>query len=218
MFKTIVLNDRLIGMEKIKTTSDVKERILDVSRKLFVENGYAGTSIRDIASASETNVAMVNYYFQSKHNLFEIIFDEALEVMLRKIFSILNSDLDFFALIDKWVSNYYDLLLHYPQIPIFVLNEINHDPENLSKKIRDRKPVAIFTTVSDRINKEIEKGTIRETPVVNLLLSIMSLCVFPFVFGGLVTQVSGQKPKEYYAMVRQHKTYVVDFIIRAIKV
>ncbi|MES2527093.1 MAG: TetR/AcrR family transcriptional regulator [Bdellovibrionota bacterium] len=47
-----------------------KDRIISVSRILFAEKGFEGTTIRDIATAADVNVASVNYYFSSKDKLF----------------------------------------------------------------------------------------------------------------------------------------------------
>ncbi len=56
-------------MRKRYSTSDVSDRILNAATELFITNGYAGTSVRDIAAASRANVAHVKYYFGSKANL-----------------------------------------------------------------------------------------------------------------------------------------------------
>lgn len=82
-------------MVKKNSKSDASERILHTARKLFIKNGYTGTSIRDIAKASGTNIAYVNYYFESKYNLFEIIFDEAFDILINRVFATLNSDMPF---------------------------------------------------------------------------------------------------------------------------
>jgi AcrR family transcriptional regulator len=50
-----------------------KEKIMEVARVLFANQGYEGTSVREIAKAAEVNVASVNYYFNSKENLFQEI-------------------------------------------------------------------------------------------------------------------------------------------------
>ncbi|MDR2084106.1 MAG: TetR/AcrR family transcriptional regulator [Bacteroidales bacterium] len=196
---------------------EVKTRILNVARKLFIERGYTGTSIRDIASEAGVNVAMVNYYFNSKQNLFEIIFDESVNILLNKIFGIIHSDLPFYELLDSWVTSYYDMLMQYNQLPIFVLNEINQHPEHIMEIISKRNPPEIIETLRERISEEIKKGNIKEVPVENLLLSILSLCVFPFMLGGLITQVTGKKPAEYYEMLDNHKRFIIDFVINAVK-
>lgn len=196
---------------------DVKERILSVARDLFIQNGYNTTSIRDIAAASGTNVAMVNYYYHSKYNLFELIFDEALEVLMKRVFHIVSSDKSFFELVELWIDSYYETLIEYPQIPIFILNEINQNPERLSERVRSHKPYQIYVTLSKRIQKEIELGNIRPTPPLDFILNVLSLCVFPFIFGRMATKVADKTQDDYDKVLTEHKAYVKDFIIHALK-
>ena len=52
---------------------DKKEQILNAAIQLFAEKGFEGSSIRDIASSADVNIAMINYYFGSKEKLFEAL-------------------------------------------------------------------------------------------------------------------------------------------------
>jgi AcrR family transcriptional regulator len=54
---------------------DTKTRIMDVAEGLFAERGYAATSLRDITSEADANLAAVNYHFQSKEGLLSAIFE-----------------------------------------------------------------------------------------------------------------------------------------------
>ncbi|GEM56550.1 TetR family transcriptional regulator [Flavobacterium branchiophilum NBRC 15030 = ATCC 35035] len=45
--------------------------ILQIAEKLFADNGFDGTSIRDIAKEAQINIAMISYYFGSKEKLLE---------------------------------------------------------------------------------------------------------------------------------------------------
>jgi AcrR family transcriptional regulator len=58
---------------------DTKTRILDVAEKLFGENGFDGTSLRDITTAAEVNLAAVNYHFQSKDSLIDAVIARRVE-------------------------------------------------------------------------------------------------------------------------------------------
>ena len=51
-------------------SSATPERVLDAAEELFARRGYAATSVRDITTAAGSNLAAVNYYFGSKHNLY----------------------------------------------------------------------------------------------------------------------------------------------------
>ena len=46
-------------------------KILQVAETLFAEQGFDGTSIRNIAKEAKINIAMVSYYFGSKERLLE---------------------------------------------------------------------------------------------------------------------------------------------------
>ena len=51
--------------------SNIKETIKEKAVKIFSEKGFHGTSIREIAKASECSLPMLYYYYNSKNDLFE---------------------------------------------------------------------------------------------------------------------------------------------------
>jgi AcrR family transcriptional regulator len=67
-----------------KSNSDVQPRILDAAAKLFAENGFDRTSVRDITKEAGCNVASVNYYFGGKDNLYLEVYRERL-TLLRQV-------------------------------------------------------------------------------------------------------------------------------------
>lgn len=196
---------------------EVKDKILKEAQNLFINNGFKGTSVRDIAKASGTNVAMVNYYFHSKYNLFEIIFEEALDVLTKRIFETITSDLPFFKLIETWINTYYEILFEYPQIAAFILNEVSLNPEALTQRIKNRNPYKYFDIIDKRIQEEVRKGTIRETPTADFLLNILSLCMYPFMFGNLARTLMEVPHGIYDGLIANHREYVVEFTINALK-
>lgn len=48
----------------------VQDRLLGAAEELFCKRGFNETSVRDIAAATDCNVASVNYYFGGKDNLY----------------------------------------------------------------------------------------------------------------------------------------------------
>jgi AcrR family transcriptional regulator len=55
---------------------DKKTHIINAAVELFAEKGFEGTSIRDLATKADVNVAMINYYFGSKEKLFECMLQQ----------------------------------------------------------------------------------------------------------------------------------------------
>ena len=50
-----------------------RERILDAAHKMVGEHGPHGASIREIAKASDANLALIYYYFKSKEGLLHAV-------------------------------------------------------------------------------------------------------------------------------------------------
>lgn len=65
--------------------------ILEKAEELFAQNGYEGTTVRDIATAADVNLAMISYYFGSKEKLIEILFKERMEGTKLRIEAVVNN-------------------------------------------------------------------------------------------------------------------------------
>ncbi|WP_425251766.1 CerR family C-terminal domain-containing protein [Janthinobacterium sp. NFX145] len=67
--------------KKIENESEpARTRILQAAVQLFADDGYKLASVRRICEAAHVNVAMVNYYFHGKEELYLAAFDYAREL------------------------------------------------------------------------------------------------------------------------------------------
>src|SRR5574344_689709 len=65
-------------MGKIKDENS-KARILEKATKLFAQNGFDGTSIRQICKEANANICMISYYWGGKKELYQGIIDDLIE-------------------------------------------------------------------------------------------------------------------------------------------
>ena len=63
----------------VMAQKDTAERILDAAEALFSEKGFAETSLRNITTKANVNLAAVNYHFGSKKSLIQAVFARYLE-------------------------------------------------------------------------------------------------------------------------------------------
>ncbi|HIY72287.1 MAG TPA: TetR family transcriptional regulator [Candidatus Luteimonas excrementigallinarum] len=63
------------------TRFSTKERILGAAEELFAQQGFSGTSLRQVTSRAEVNIAAVNYHFGSKENLVNEVFRRRMDDM-----------------------------------------------------------------------------------------------------------------------------------------
>ena len=80
--------------------------ILQVAEQLFAEEGFDGTSVRDIAKIANVNVAMISYYFGSKEKMLEALVLNRISDMRLQLESLYNENIPPFAKIDKMVELY----------------------------------------------------------------------------------------------------------------
>jgi AcrR family transcriptional regulator len=73
------------------STVDTKDRIMDVAEGLFAEKGYPATSLRDITGEAGTNLASVNYHFQSKEGLLSAIVERYVGPVNRERLEVLDA-------------------------------------------------------------------------------------------------------------------------------
>ena len=58
-----------------------KDRILGAAEELFALHGFAGTSLRQVTTQADVNIAAVNYHFGSKENLVNEVFRRRMDEM-----------------------------------------------------------------------------------------------------------------------------------------
>mgnify|MGYP003455696719 FL=1 len=69
--------------QKMASTAhfSTKDRILGAAEELFAQHGFAGTSLRQVTSRADVNIAAVNYHFGSKENLVNEVFRRRMDDM-----------------------------------------------------------------------------------------------------------------------------------------
>ena len=119
---------------KVKPAVDpsTEEKIKNAARIIFHSKGYAATRTRDIADEAGINLALLNYYFRSKEKLFDMIMLESLQGFRQSLAGVFNNEKTSLEnKIETLVSNYIDLLIDQPDIPLFVLSELRTHPQKL---------------------------------------------------------------------------------------
>jgi len=203
-------------MVKLRKEQNTEEKILEAAKKIFLKEGMAGARMQDIADEAGINKAMLHYYFRSKEKLFEKIFTELSQHFFPRLVRIFESDYSLFRKIESFVAEYIDQMRQTPYLPIFVLNEVNRQPEAFIKKMMgDRKPP--IKKFIDDVQAEAKKGVIKPVNPLQLLLNIISLCVFPFVARPMFQLVTNIDKAMFEKILEQRKGEVSKFIIDAIK-
>lgn len=80
--------------------------ILQVAEQLFAEDGFDGTSVRDIAKKANVNIAMISYYFGSKEKMLEALIVTRISDMRLQMENLAHENISPSAKIDKLIELY----------------------------------------------------------------------------------------------------------------
>jgi len=142
-----------------------KEKILSAAQELFEERGFDNTSVRDIATHAEVNVALINYHFGSKDALIATLIEEMANTSFIKLADINKSGISplqklfkaIDVMVDKIVDNkkYYQMLhrelstLNRPELKEQLVKSMKRNRTELKSIIEEGQHKKIFRTDID---------------------------------------------------------------------
>ncbi len=173
--------------------------------------------MQDIADHAGVNKALLHYYFTSKDKLFNIVFEQEFGNFFSSLAQVIASDQPLFEKIKKVVALDIEKLSQFPDMPIFVLNEVSRNPEVILSRLQNIPVEMVLGLFQQQINAEVERGNIRPIAAGQLLVNIQSLCVFPFLARPMLRGLMKMNEEEFKAMIQLRKNEVAEFIINGIK-
>ncbi len=199
----------------MKYNKDTGNKILKAATLEFEEKGYNGARMQSIADRAGINKSLLHYYYKSKDTLFQIIIQRAFIVFVPKIVSVFDEETDLFSTIERFTSSYIEVYIQNPRVPGFITQEINNNPERLVNLIKSSGvKVEIFKT---KIKQAVNDGLIVDIDPIQLIVNIISLCLFPFVARPIVTKLILNEDKiDFDEFTEARKKEVAEFIIKAI--
>jgi len=191
--------------------ASTEERIKEAARKLFTQKGFAATRTRDIAEEAGLNLALLNYYFRSKQKLFDLIMMENFRQFITGLsVNFLDDKLTMDQRVEKMVTAYIDFLTQFPDLPLFILNEIKGNPSKLATKIREELAPA-RSHLFQQLKAAHQAGRIGLNPF-HFITNLVGLTVFPFAARPLLQRVNNVSDEEFTAYMQERKRLVPMWI------
>lgn len=162
-----------------------EERILEAAKKVFLRDGLQGARMQDIADLATINRSMLHYYFRDKELLSQTVMKGVISKFIVAFKENLNSELSFEEKVDNYIDAEINLAFDNPDLLIFGLHEASKDPE-FFKKVIESKMSVVFRK---QMKEAYEKGEIVTKNIEEFVVSVSSLCMFPFIAGPLYMMI-----------------------------
>jgi len=196
----------------MKKDSSTEEKIREAARQVFLTKGFSGCTSREIADAAGENVALVNYYFRSKSQLFQLVFQDALEEFVNSMVVVFGSDKSLKEKMAIFIEKEYAFLAKHPEIPSFLLNEMNReDGCSIPSNVHFEKIAA--TGVFEECIKAQQQGLMRSIDLRSIPLLIMSNCHYPIMAKNLIMHLQGMTELEYDENLKKHTELVTEMLV-----
>lgn len=168
----------------MKTDAEnMEQRILESAEKLFLEQGFAKTTMGQIAKLAGCNQALVHYYYRTKERLFEQVFEGKIRFIVENILAVDEGSGNFEEKVARMVGVHFDFLVQNPLFVPFIAGELLANPERFVPVLdkHGHYPQGLFSKLDAELQKEVERGTVRPVSTLDLAATVISLNVAPFL-------------------------------------
>jgi AcrR family transcriptional regulator len=179
-----------------------RERILDTAERLFAENGFAGTAVRDIAAQVGLNAASLYNHFPGKEGLYEAVLERGLRPLFELVDELADSDWTP-ARLDRMTDAVVTHLAERPQVPRLIMYEVLAQGSRLTPLTGDwlRPLYARALATFRRSRTPLRDWHEDEVPL--LLLTLHHVILGYFAAAPLLREVFGEDPLSEQAIELQ---------------
>lgn len=197
-------------------TITIENRIIEAAKLVFVRKGYEATKMSDVAVEAGIGRTALHYYYRTKEMLFDAIFDQLIGALLPNLGTIIEEDTSFIEKLPKIIDQYAKTLLQNPLFPIFVISELQRDPEHIYRSIlKDPTRITPIIRMRKQIEDEMERGVLRKLPLHYTATTLISLLIFPMlVRNPLTVAFMDGDAKKYEEFLHERIPFVTDLMIR----
>jgi len=201
----------------VENDRQTEEKIFEAATDVFVDKGMDGARMQDIASHAGINKALLHYYFRTKDQLFNAVFEMIARKILKKFAPVFDENLSLEAKIRFFFKEHITFLQENPKLPGFILNEINRNPNRIKKLLKNIDFEKFWQELYKQHKNELENYNITEASMPQLMISIAAISVFPFAARGIIEGILDKLGIDFNKYIEERKEYAAEFVIKAIK-
>lgn len=194
-----------------KKEKDIETEMLikRTAKKLFFVDGKFNATTQDIADEAGVNRTLINYYFRSRNNLLNLIFETAIQREEELRHEYLSSDLGFKEKIELYIDHAIQQAIAYPYLETYIVSRIND-----GCFFKEEEKTDFTSQFVAEFEKEVKKGTIEEISPIQFMLNLTSLISFPFAIRPLIQQKLKISDDEYVQIISDRKKIIMNMLFK----
>jgi AcrR family transcriptional regulator len=199
----------------METLSNTEKIIIDAATIIFTQKGYSGARMQEIADLAGINKALLHYYFRNKKKLFEKIFENVFTDLKDNLLNSKDISNYWKDAIDFFIEKYIEFFRTKPFIPQFLIQESYENSSFLSKYFDNEN--ILQSQIIMNIKRSIKEELNKDIPIIDLMLNIVSLCIFPIIAKPVIKFIVKIEDKTYDDIIENRKKTISKLIINYIE-
>jgi AcrR family transcriptional regulator len=193
-----------------------EEKIFEAATDVFEEKGMDGARMQDIANKAGINKALLHYYFRTKDQLFEAVFQKLASKVFSKFAPVLDKGLSLDEKIRFFFRQHITFLQENPRLPSFIMNEINRNPQRIKKLLKNVDIAGLWQILEEQHRDELSRYNITKESLPQIMTSIAAISVFPFAAKAILEGIFQNAGIDFDTYIEERKVFAADFVINAI--
>jgi len=186
--------------------TDTEQLIKDTAKKVFFSEGRLHATTQEIADAAGINRASIHYY------LFDTVFIEANTEMRNKLHSVFEEALSFRERIEKFIGIFIEKSLKHPYLEMFIVTEFNTNPKIQLHMLKPDNEKEKIKQLEIDIQNEVAEGRMKPITSHNFIITLMSLCSFPFLGRDIIKNAFSINEEEYQKLIAERKGIIMQLL------
>ena len=205
--------------DSVASTTAARDTLLDAAERRFARQGFAATTIKDIAAEAQLNSALLYYYFANKEDLYHAVLRRRITGLAADMAPALLAPVPPAEAIRRFVQAYVAFLLLHPDLPALMQREVlDHAAAHALPEIQ-ASAGALLRRFAEIIREGQESGDFRPNiDPVHAVVSIIGQVIYAFmaqpIIQGVLLQRGSTAPDAVW--LREFGTHAAAFALRAL--
>jgi TetR/AcrR family transcriptional regulator len=172
-------------------------KIKNAAREVFLDRGYDGATMQEIADRAGFNKAQLHYYFRNKDSLFLLIFEEEFQFLLSSHAPLFTEST---APVAQKLAAFIDaeaaFLSRNPRLPLFIISETHRNKSLITELLKKLRIPGTAKKLAEQMNEEL-KALGCPFSFEEIMLMLRSILVYPILDEATSSLILGLKPDEF---------------------
>jgi len=190
--------------------TDTEQLIKDTAKQVFFGEGRFNATTQEIADAAGVNRTLINYYFRSRDNLFQIVFQDAETEEQKRTEMIVSSQLPLKEKIAAFLDLFFEQSSRYPYLEMYIVTQMNQGSCHKDPEVMGR----LLDNFYKEIEAEMEMGNIIKMRPQQFVINMISLTSFPVSMRPMIQHTMGFSQEEYDVILSERKEIILKTLFK----